>query len=71
MPNYYDHACENGHQTRAYRNARKCRVCGAAIKRMPLDLSSEERWVLRQAAAILRRIGQWHNAAKLEETSNR
>jgi len=70
MPDYYDYACENGHQTRAYRNARKCPECGAAIKRKPLDLSSEERWVLRQAAVILRRIGQWHNAAKLEETAD-
>jgi len=69
MPDYYDYVCENGHETRAYRNARKCSVCGAVLKRKPLPLTDEERWVLRQTAVILRRVGQWHNAAKLEETA--
>ncbi len=33
MPRDYVYVCPNGHEERRYRNARRCRLCGALVAR--------------------------------------
>ena len=66
MPRDYTFECANGHRVIAYRNKRKCPQCGAPLRRLPMQVSDEERYTLQAAAEILRRLGQRCNAAQIE-----
>lgn len=58
MPTHYVFVCEQGHETRRYRNAQRCKICGLPITRKQVELTTEQARTLRMAAKILRHIGQ-------------
>lgn len=61
MPSHYLYYCTNGHEEMRYRNAQKCRICGAEVDRRDAptpDLSTLERYqkLQEEHAALLAEV---------------
>lgn len=67
MPSHYTFVCEQGHETRRYRNAQRCKICGLPITRKQIELTPEQASTLRMAAKILCSIGQPKHGKMLNE----